>query len=88
MVTIELELQEKSVLVKISDTGKGIADEDLPYIFTRYFKGRKTQKANSTGLGLAIVKKILDLHQSTIKVYSQLNKGTRFEFHLPIYAAG
>jgi len=87
VVTIELELQNDGVLVKITDTGKGIANEDLPYIFTRYYKGSKTQGADSTGLGLAIVKKILDLHKSTIEVYSKINQGTRFEFKLPLYYA-
>ena len=87
VVTIELELKKDTVLVKITDTGKGISDEELPYIFTRYYKGKKTKEANSTGLGLAIVKKILDLHKSTIEVYSKLNQGTRFEFKLPLYKA-
>lgn len=85
VITIELELQKDGVLVKITDTGKGIAGEDLPYIFTRYYKGNKTQEINSTGLGLAIVKKILDLHKSKIEVFSKLNQGTRFEFQLPLY---
>ena len=85
VVTIELELLKESVLVKISDTGKGISEEELPYIFTRYYKGKKAKEANSTGLGLAIVKKILDLHKSTIEVYSKINQGTRFEFKLPLY---
>lgn len=86
VVTIELELQKEAVLVKITDTGKGIAEEELPYIFTRYYKGNKTKAANSTGLGLAIVKKILDLHKSTIQVYSKINQGTRFEFKLPLHS--
>ena len=87
VVTIELELKNDGVLVKISDTGKGIAEDELPYIFTRYYKGNKTKGANSTGLGLAIVKKILDLHKSSIQVYSKINHGTRFEFTLPLYGA-
>ncbi len=87
VVTIELELEKDAVLVKITDTGKGIAEEELPYIFTRYYKGSKTKGANSTGLGLAIVKKILDLHKSTINVYSKIDQGTRFEFKLPLYGA-
>ncbi len=85
VVTIELELQKDAVLVKITDTGKGISEEELPYIFTRYYKGKKKAGDNSSGLGLAIVKKILDLHKSTIHVYSKLNQGTRFEFNLPLY---
>ncbi len=87
VVTIELELLKDAVKVKISDTGKGISEEELPYIFTRYYKGSKTKGANSTGLGLAIVKKILDLHKSKIEVFSKINQGTRFEFNLPLYAA-
>jgi signal transduction histidine kinase len=86
VITIELELEKDGILVKISDTGKGIEEDELPYIFTRYYKGNKTKKANSTGLGLAIVKKILDLHKSTIEVYSKINQGTRFEFKLPLYS--
>ncbi len=86
VVTIELELLKNAILVKITDTGKGIAEDELPYIFTRYYKGKKTAGTNSTGLGLAIVKKILDLHKSTINVYSKINQGTRFEFNLPIYS--
>ncbi len=85
VVTIELELEKNSVKVKISDTGKGISEEELPYIFTRYYKGKKTNGSNSTGLGLAIVKKILDLHKSKIEVFSKINQGTRFEFNLPLY---
>ncbi len=87
VVTIELELLKNAVKVKISDTGKGISEEELPYIFTRYYKGKKTQGSNSTGLGLAIVKKILDLHKSKIEVFSKINQGTRFEFNLPLYMA-
>jgi signal transduction histidine kinase len=86
VVTIELGLEKDGVLVKITDTGKGIAEDELPNIFTRYYKGKKTKGADSTGLGLAIVKKILDLHKSTIAVYSKLNEGTRFEFKLPLYS--
>ena len=85
VVTIQLELLKNAVKVKISDTGRGIAEEELPYIFTRYYKGKKTNGSNSTGLGLAIVKKILDLHKSKIEVFSKINQGTRFEFNLPLY---
>lgn len=87
VVTIELELLKNAVKVKISDTGRGISEEELPYIFTRYYKGNKTKDANSTGLGLAIVKKILDLHKSKIVVLSKINQGTSFEFKLPLYTA-
>lgn len=74
----------QKVQVKVSDTGQGIKQEDLPHIFQRYYKGRSDQ--NSTGLGLAIVKKIIELHQSEVEVSSQYGKGTTFAFHLPVAA--
>jgi len=51
-------------------------------LFERYYRGEK--RGDSTGLGLAIVKKIVELHQSKIKVSSQYGKGTTFSFHLPV----
>ena len=70
------------VKINIADTGEGIHPDELPYIFERYYKGKKY--SDSTGLGLAIVKKIIDLHQTDIQVVSQLGKGTSFTFQLPI----
>jgi len=57
----------------------------LPYIFERYYRGKKYSE--STGLGLAIVKKIIDLHQTSIYVTSQSGKGTTFSFTLPMIGA-
>ncbi|MBO6517026.1 MAG: HAMP domain-containing histidine kinase [Bacteroidia bacterium] len=71
----------ESVEVCIQDTGVGIADDELPYIFDRYKKGNKK---DGSGLGLAIVKKILDLHKIEISVQSEVNQGTAFSFQLPI----
>ena len=83
-INIELDQTGQSVLVKIIDTGAGIAKEELPYIFERYHRDHKSSGEKSTGLGLAIVKKILDLHKSTISVISEPNKGTTFSFELPL----
>jgi signal transduction histidine kinase len=71
------------VRISIADSGEGISNEELPYIFERYYKGKKYSE--STGLGLAIVKKIIDLHQTDIQVSSQPGKGTTFYFNLPVY---
>lgn len=70
------------IKISIADTGEGIGHDELPYIFDRYYKGKKYSE--STGLGLAIVKKIIDLHQTEIEVSSQLGKGTIFSFTLPM----
>lgn len=82
-INIEVNMNEVGkVNVRISDSGQGIQQEDIPHIFERYYKGR--EHSESTGLGLAIVKKIVELHHSDIKVFSQPGKGTAFSFQLPV----
>jgi len=72
---------KNGVNVVVKDTGVGIPENELPYIFDRYRKGNL---AGSTGLGLAIVKKILELHSSNIMVSSVFKKGTEFSFRLAL----
>ena len=81
-VKIALAQMDKTVQVKISDTGPGISKEEQALIFERY-RTTKNKAHKGTGLGLAIVKKILELHNATIQVQSQVNKGTSFIFQLP-----
>jgi signal transduction histidine kinase len=77
----------QQLLLKISDTGAGIAAEHLPHIFERYWRAGDVQvqdtSSHSAGLGLAIVKRIVELHGSAIRVRSALQQGTTFEFALP-----
>ncbi|NNL74812.1 MAG: HAMP domain-containing histidine kinase [Desulfobacterales bacterium] len=77
--------QNSDVSVRISDTGCGIPDEDLPFIFDRFYQRKKApkDKAGYSGLGLAITKRILELHNRTIRVKSSPQKGTHFSFLLP-----
>lgn len=72
------------VRVSIEDEGKGIKEEELPYIWDRYYKIDKGFKRSSkgTGLGLAIVKAILDTHQAQYGVESKEGKGSKFWFEL------
>jgi signal transduction histidine kinase len=85
-VTISISERRNSFAIAVSDSGPGIAEEDVPRIFDRFYRTRDGEEArsDSSGLGLAIVKRILDLHDSRILVVSKLNAGTRFEFELPI----
>jgi signal transduction histidine kinase len=85
-VTISISERRDSFAIAVSDSGPGIAEEDVPRIFDRFYRARDGEEArsDSSGLGLAIVKRILDLHDSRILVVSKLNAGTRFEFELPI----
>ena len=86
-VTIAVAQRPQSLAVTVSDTGPGIAQDDLPRIFDRFYRAVNGEEArsDSSGLGLAIVKRILDLHESRITVESKLDAGTTFEFELPIY---
>lgn len=86
-ITVEVAEVGAQVEVCISNEGAGIAQEDLPHIFDRYYKVEKHYGNNrGTGLGLAIVKNILELHQSIIQVKSELNKHTSFYFQLPAFS--
>ena len=69
------------VEIKVSDNGKGIPREDLPRIFEPFFS---TKGQKGTGLGLAVIWGIIDNHNGTINVESELGKGTTFTIRLPI----
>lgn len=74
------------VWISISDTGSGIAPEELPHIFRRFWRSQKSrsQKYGGTGIGLAICKRLVELHGGKIFVESQLEVGTTFKFFLPL----
>ena len=84
LIRIQMVDGEDAVQLHIADQGKGILAEDIPYIFERYYRCQQQRHSSKlgSGLGLAIVKKICDLHESTISVTSQLNKGSEFKFDL------
>ncbi len=87
-VSIDLRPAERTVEVRVADTGAGIAQEDIPLIFGRYNKGSQKNmfRNDGAGLGLAIVKKILEVHGISIAVSSVKNEGTAFSFSLPVYS--
>ena len=74
-----------TIKIEIIDTGKGIKEEDLPYIWDKYYKNQKKHKRNlvGTGLGLNIVKNILEEHHFPYGVKSKIGKGTTFYFEIP-----
>ena len=87
-ITLRIAQRPQSVAVSVTDSGPGIAQQDIPRIFDRFYRSEQGEEAlsESSGLGLAIVKRILDLHDSRITVISSPATGTRFEFELPLYA--
>jgi len=69
----------RGVRLHVTDTGSGIAREDLDRIFQPYYSTR----AGGTGLGLPTVKRIVTEHKGTLEVHSEVGRGTRFTIHLP-----
>ncbi len=83
-IDIHLASDGELIITKVKDAGPGIAADDLPKIFDRFYQGEEnSNRATPGGLGLAIAKRILELHQGTIGVVSQLGDGAEFSFSLP-----
>ena len=87
-VSISVRPSSAAVGVSVADTGDGISEEALPYIFDRFYRENREadEDSGSMGLGLAIAKRILELHGSEIRVTSEERRGTRFDFDLPLQA--
>ncbi len=83
--TAEIE-QRVWATVTLQDTGIGIPEEEIPYIFDRFFRGKIPQllQKSGTGLGLAIVKEIVELHGGWTTLESEVNVGTTVTIYLPL----
>ncbi|MEY9974320.1 signal transduction histidine kinase [Lysinibacillus sp. RC46] len=77
---ITLQLKDTPIYTElvIQDFGEGIAVEELPHIFNRFYKASSSKKHDSTGIGLALTKAIIEAHQALIKVESEKNAYTKF----------
>ncbi|MEB3293920.1 MAG: HAMP domain-containing sensor histidine kinase, partial [Synechococcales bacterium] len=72
--------------IAVEDTGQGMAPEEVPHVFERFWRSDRSRDRNSggTGIGLAISRRLVELQKGTITVTSELNKGSTFTFSLPI----
>ncbi|MDH5424662.1 MAG: HAMP domain-containing histidine kinase [Gammaproteobacteria bacterium] len=86
-IDISLINNNDQVTTSISDSGDGISEADLPFIFDRFYRADKQRQTEGTGLGLAIVKRIIQLHNSKIDIHSAPKHGTTLSFHLPFARA-
>ncbi|MGX8794638.1 sensor histidine kinase [Fusibacter sp. JL298sf-3] len=84
-VWIELEATKSEVRLYINDNGIGIPEKDIPFVFDRFYRvdEARARKTGGTGLGLSIAQQIVQLHNGTIKVNSEVNKGTTVCIYLP-----
>ena len=84
-VAIVVERQDGVVAVRVVDTGEGIAEEDLPFVFERFYKADKarTRSRGGTGLGLAIARNLIRAHGGDVMVESAPGQGTTFSIILP-----
>jgi signal transduction histidine kinase len=83
-VEISVQAAADGVEVAVTDTGPGIAADDLPYVFERFYRGdRSRARGGGTGLGLSIARKLVEAHGGRIGVESVPGQGARFVFWLP-----
>lgn len=86
-IKFQVNADDSNVMINITDSGPGIPEGQQAQIFERYRQAPNVKKGEGIGLGLAIVKKIMELHNTTIKVVSRPNEGCTFQFLLPVYAS-
>lgn len=83
-VRLEAQIKEAFVGISVIDNGVGIAEQDLPHIFKRFYRADKARSGGGTGLGLAIARWIAEEHGGTIQVQSRENEGSTFTVCLPL----
>jgi len=84
MVRTVLDTDKQQACIEVQDSGVGIEPGDMPHLFKRFYRGQHANGAPGTGLGLSIIKEIVDLHRGSIKVESQIGKGSLFTVCLPL----
>ena len=87
-ISLVISHDRKNALIEISDQGIGISNEDIPFIFNRFYRGANANSGHfeGTGLGLAIVEQVIKHHNGKIRVESRERAGTTFTITLPLFS--
>jgi signal transduction histidine kinase/HAMP domain-containing protein len=85
-VTVRVRMVPHDLIFEVEDTGIGIAPDDLPHLFEKFYRGkqREARAQHGSGLGLAIVRSIAEQHSGRVWVESQLGKGSKFFLQIPL----
>jgi len=90
VVEVRLCVTPDGVRAQVTDTGRGIPADELPFVFDRHYRGAESRRsgAGGAGLGLAIARRIVELHGGVLRAESEPAQGTRFVFDLPAQRDG
>ncbi len=83
-ITVSSKMDNESVCVAVRDTGVGIAQAELPLLFSQFRRLKGSERIEGTGLGLFIVKTIIEAHKGTVRAESEEGEGSTFMVHLPL----
>ncbi len=81
--TVQISSFAENAVISFSDTGIGIADEELPHIFKPFYRGKNSRYASGNGIGMALVDRIVALHDGSVEIRSHVGSGTTFIVKLP-----
>jgi signal transduction histidine kinase len=86
-IAVSVKCTKDEVVVSVADTGPGIPQEELPYIFERFYRVDKSRSraTGGSGLGLTIARRLVEAHGGQLEVESELGKGSVFTVKLPAY---
>ena len=80
LITVNLYQDKDNFFIDVIDQGVGIDDDEIKYIFEKFYAGKKSK--SHTGIGLAIVKEIVTLHKGSVEIESKPGEGTKFTVRL------
>ncbi len=83
-ISISKDMITEKAILTVEDNGKGMSKENIDHAFEQFYQASDNNKARGSGLGLSLSKELIQLHKGKIELWSEPNKGTRFEIRLPL----